>query len=83
MEVILVQCGEKRCFLFQKTNPNKISIHFQKIDILMFGEMKYPLNKYKSKFVTVGLVYEYNSAPRVKLTGTKNDRIIYTEHEWN
>lgn len=33
--------------------------------------------------MTVGLVYEYDFAPETKLTGTKNDAIMFSENEWN
>lgn len=67
----------------EKDVKNQLSKMLYVGEKLILGERKYPLNKSKTKFVTVGLVYEYGFAPGIKLTGIKNDTIIFNEAEWN
>lgn len=49
---------------------------------VVIGERRYSLNKSNSKYVSIGLLYDYNFAPCIKLMSSKNDGIIFSEDEW-
>lgn len=53
-----------------------------KNDIVVLGERRYKLNNSKSKHVSTGLSRDLNYNPCVKLSGNKNDVIIFDEKEW-
>ncbi|VEN48009.1 unnamed protein product [Callosobruchus maculatus] len=50
--------------------------------VVVLGERRYPLNKSKSKHVTIGVYPAYNYSPGIKLMGVKGDNIVFTESEW-
>lgn len=52
-------------------------------DTVIIGERKYNLNKSKSKFVSVGLAYNFGFTPSIQLSGNKNNQIVFDESEWN
>lgn len=49
---------------------------------LMINEKNYPLNKSKSKWLSIGLAARYNYEPAVKLYGYKGQTVILSEIAW-
>lgn len=48
----------------------------------LINQRTYPLNKSRTKFVTVGLCGYGNFAPVVQVNGLKNDWVVFDEVEW-
>lgn len=46
------------------------------------NEKQFFLNKSKSKFVGVGISYNFGYKPYIKLSGLKSDSVFFTETEW-
>lgn len=53
-----------------------------KNDLVVLGERIYKLNKSKCKFISTGLSYDMCYTPCVKMSGNKNDVIVFDENEW-
>jgi hypothetical protein len=47
------------------------------------GERRFPLNKSRSKFVSVGLVNTCEYSPCIQLSGIKGECLIFSESEWD
>lgn len=63
--------------------PNEVPQTFRnKNDCIVIGERKFHLNKSRTKFISVGLAYDFNYEPYVKLCGNKCDAIIFNKEEW-
>lgn len=49
---------------------------------VVVNEKTYPLNKSKSKFVTVGLAYDFGFQPSITFSGNKTKTLQMNEYEW-
>lgn len=61
---------------------NQVSTSVQKQQVIVLGERHYPLNKSKTKFVSVGIVAECGYKPGVILSGVKGEMLIFDADEW-
>lgn len=52
-------------------------------EFAILNESKFPLNKSKSKHVSVGLSSSFDYKPSIQLLGNKNDYIVFNDYEWN
>lgn len=57
-------------------------ISAQKKNAVILGERRYPLNKCKSKYVSVGLAKDCEYKPMIALRGSKGECIKFDEIEW-
>lgn len=51
-------------------------------EVVMIGEQKYSINKSKNKYVSIGILHDYNFAPCITIMSIKNDAIFFSEYEW-
>lgn len=49
---------------------------------VVVNEKTYHLNKSKSKFVTVGLAYDFGFQPCITFSGNKSKTLLLSEYEW-
>lgn len=60
----------------------QVSDNVQKKQFVVLGERCYPLNKSKTKFVSVGLVSQCGYKPGVILSGCKGESLVFDDEEW-